>query len=105
MQVLKEFLIFLLSSRRRIVHIRKVKKTDAKPDVTQAPTETMLRHRIVLVVTYVMSLVLLSSLIGIILFLILSPDKGAPVILHDMFFGTLGYFGGAFVNFLKVREE
>ena len=107
MHALREFLSFLFSRQRRVVHIRAVKRTAAKPDSSaneaNTPIEIILKHLIVLIVTYVMSIVLVISLMGILTFLLLYRE--VPVLLHDMFFGTLGYFGGAFVTFLKSREE
>ena len=50
-----------------------------------------------------MGVAFLASLGGIITFLILSDGYDVPIILHDIFFSTLGYFGGAFVNYLKVN--
>lgn len=103
MHVFWKFIIFLFSRQKRIVHIRAArKKMPEEACAAKVPTETMLKHRIVLVATCVMSLALLISLTAIVVFLIVSPDKDTPIILRDVFFGTLGYFGGAFVSFLNV---
>ena len=93
--MLMAFLRFLFGGGGVEVFVKRV-------EVSREPDSSInLRERVVLVVTYVMSFVLLTSFSVIVLFVVLWSDREVPVILRDIFFGTLGYFAGAFVCFLR----
>lgn len=61
------------------------------------------RLRVVTLISGAMMLVLLVTLFGVLSFIFVYPDREIPSLLRDIFFGTLGYFGGALVSFLKIR--
>ena len=108
MLLLKEFLSFLYAKPASVVQIGAVKISDESEEdenLGTASSETKLKFKIGLLVTNVMSFLLVASFLAIVAFSFFLPDKEMPNIFRDILIAVLGYFGGAFTSFYKLRDE
>ena len=110
MSILKEFLLFLFGARPRTVYINSAQienndngNADFSSTVKNRAEVVKLdtKDKIVFYISIVLGIVLFVSLLTI-LYLSIS-SKPIPPILRDIFFTTLGYYGGAFISFIKVK--
>ena len=88
------FLRFLFYRDPREVVVRRLEK------VREGAEEPSWKGIVAVLVSATMAVVLLGSFAGI-LWLTVVQRAEAPPILREIFVGTMGYFGGALVAFLK----
>lgn len=98
-----EFLGALFAVPGRKVYVRRVGRRREGSDERRSSTTPLVL--VATVISYAMAVVLLVSLLAIVFVAIKDPTASPPAVLREIFFATLGYFGGAFIGFVKMTGE
>ena len=96
--MIRDYLNFVFGSPTRSVDINAI-------SISRDSARTARNSRVHVAnwISYCLGFVLIGSFVGIVLSIILDPGSEVPVVLHEIFFAVLGYFGGALVSFLKSQ--